>query len=103
MSRSTDGITMARGLALLYAVGATLVALAVVLPHREGEASTWLLLPAGLAFLTAPVLFAGAGRFTPGLLSLLLAVGTSLVSVGVYLGGPAGGVYAFMYVWVALY
>ena len=34
---------------------------------------------------------------------MTLAFGSALIAVCVNYGGPAGGVYAFMYVWVALY
>lgn len=94
---------MARGLALLFGAGATLVAVSLLLPHRDEEASMLLLVPVGLAYLTAPALLRWADRWTPPLLSALVAFGTALVALCVVWGGPAGGVYAFMYVWVALY
>lgn len=94
---------MARGLALLFGAGATLVAATLLLPHRADEASVLLLVPVGLACVTAPALVRWADRCTPALLSLVLAFGTALIALCVVWGGPAGGIYAFMYVWVALY
>src|SRR5688572_25934940 len=103
MPDTADRVTMARGLALLFGAGATLVTLTLLLPHRDGEADTALLVPVALAYVVAAALLAAPARFTPPLLSVMLAFGSVLVAVCVVFGGPAGGVYAFMYVWVALY
>ncbi|MCW2991614.1 MAG: hypothetical protein JWM73_2208 [Solirubrobacterales bacterium] len=94
---------MSRGLALLFGAGATLVVLTLLLPHRGPEAQTGLLIPAGLAYVVVALLLAAPARFSPGALSVNLALGSTLIAVCVGFGGPAGGVYAFMYVWVALY
>lgn len=103
MPDSTDRVSMSRGAALLFGAGATLVALSLLLPHRDDEAQAGLLVPVVLAYVAAAALLAAPGRFAPGVLSALLAFGSVLVAVCVAFGGPAGGVYAFMYVWVALY
>lgn len=103
MPDSTDRVTMSRGLALLFGAGATLVALTLLLPHRDGEADTGLLVPVVLAYVVVAVLIAAPARFSPGALGAVLAFGSLLIAVCVGLSGPAGGVYAFMYVWVALY
>ena len=94
---------MARALAALFGAGATLVALTLALPHHEEEARLELLIPAVLAYVVAALLLASGERLAPRVLSVVLALGTVLITLCVYWGGPAGAVYAFMYVWVALY
>jgi hypothetical protein len=94
---------MARGLGLLFAAGATLGAVTLVLPHRADEAQAELLIPVGLAYVAAPLLLTFADRCSPRLLSAALGAGSALIALAVVWGGPAGGIYAFMFVWVALY
>jgi hypothetical protein len=94
---------MSRGLALLFGAGATLVAITVVLPHRHGEGRVGLLIPVVVAYVVVGVLLSGPQRFSPASLHGLLAVGTALIGLCVIYGDRAGGAYAFMYVWVALY
>lgn len=94
---------MARGLALLFGAGATLVAITLLLPHKHDEAQTGLLIPVVLAYIVAAALLTAPRRFSPDLLNIILAIGTVLVGLCVIYGGPAGAAYAFMYVWVALY
>ena len=94
---------MARGLAMLFGAGATLVAITLLLPHKHDEAQLGLLIPAGLAYVVVAVLLSAPRRFSPTVLSVTLAFGSVLVGVCVIYGGPAGAAYAFMYVWVALY
>ena len=94
---------MVRGLAALFAAGATLVALTVALPYGDNEQTVALLAPCGAAYLVAGALFLGAGRVGDPLLHIVLALGTLLVAVCVMLSGRAGGAYAFMFVWVGGY
>jgi GAF domain-containing protein len=103
MSGSTDRVLMARALAALFGAGATLVAITLLLPHADDEAQLGLLIPVGLACVVVAALLLRPDRFSPGLLSVVLAFGSLLIGVCVIYGGPAGAVYAFMYVWVALY
>jgi hypothetical protein len=103
MSASSDRTAMARGLALLYGAGATLVTITLLLPHREGEAQLGLLIPVGCAVVVVTALLTRPQWFAPELLSVILGLGSLLIGVCVNYGGPAGGLYAFMYVWVALY
>lgn len=94
---------MARGLALLFGAGATLVAITLLLPHQHDEAQIELLVPVGLAYIVVAALLTVPRRFSPAALGVILAFGTVLVGMCVIYGGPAGAAYAFMYVWVALY
>jgi hypothetical protein len=103
MSASMDRVAMSRGLALLFGAGATLVLITLVLPHGHDEAQLGLLIPAGLAYAVAALLLAAPSRYPPGVLNVILALGTLLIGVCVLYSSRAGPAYAFMYVWVALY
>jgi GAF domain-containing protein len=103
MSGSTDRVSMARGLALLFGAGATLVAITLLLPHGGDEGEWLLIVPCLLAWPTAAVLFGFPQRFSPQAISLVLAFGTALIGLCVVWGEDAGGIYALMYVWVAFY
>jgi hypothetical protein len=94
---------MARGLALLFGAGATLVAITLLLPHDDGEGRWQLIIPCLLAWPTAAALLLWPRRFSPGLLSAVLAFGTVLVTLCVLWGEEAGGIYGVMYMWVAFY
>ncbi|MFL5843124.1 MAG: hypothetical protein ACJ762_00430 [Solirubrobacteraceae bacterium] len=94
---------MSRGLALLFGAGASLVSVTLLLPHRDGEARPGLLIPVALAVVVTALLLAAPRRWPPLAHSLTLAFGSALIAVCVHYGGSAGGVYAFMFVWVALY
>jgi hypothetical protein len=103
MPDGVDRVTMSRGLALLFGAGATLVAITLGLPHHHGEARPGLLIPVGLAYVVVVLLLVAPQRWPPQALSLTLGFGSALIALCVHFGGPAGAVYAFMYVWVALY
>src|SRR3954449_10408023 len=103
MSGSTDRVVMARALAALFGAGATLVAITLVLPHRDDEAQLGLLIPVGLAYVVVALLLRAPRRLSTRTLSVVLGFGSLLIGLCVIYGGPAGTVYAFMYVWVALY
>lgn len=103
MPSSVDRVVMSRGLALFFGAGATLVAVTLVLPHRDGEAQAGLLIPVVLAIPVVAGMLAMPRRWPPVVHSVVLAFGSVLVAACVHYGGSAGGIYAFMYVWVALY
>src|SRR4051794_2411640 len=95
MPGSPDQRAMVRGLAVLYAAGATLVALTVALPHGDNEQTVALLVPVGVAYLVVAGLLVGADRLGEPVLHATMATGTLLVAVCVVLAGGAGGAYAF--------
>src|SRR3954471_8812897 len=98
MPVSPDQRAMVRGLAALFAAGASLVALTLVLPHGRHEKTLALLGTAGLAYVIAAGLILGRRELRTPVLHGLLAVGTLLVSVCVLFAGSAGGAYAFMFI-----
>jgi GAF domain-containing protein len=95
--------TMSRGLAFLFAAGASLVAISLLLPHSHNTNETSLLVAVGLAYVTAACLTRFAGRITVRGLQLILMLGTVLITVCVIYGGDSASAYPLMYVWVALY
>jgi len=95
--------TMSRGLAFLFAAGASLVGISLLLPHGSNTTESSLLVAVGLAFVAAILLVRFAGRLSARDLQLVLMLGTALITVCVIYGGDSASAYALMYVWVALY
>jgi hypothetical protein len=95
--------TMSRGLAFLFAAGASLVGVSLLLPHGSNTTEASLLVAVGLAYCMAALLVRFAGRLSAANLQLILALGTVLITVCVIYGGDSASAYALMYVWVALY
>lgn len=96
--------TMARGLAFLFAAGATLVAATIMLlpaPEDMNELGLWL--PVTAAYATAAILIASRDRLGARTMQIVIAGGTLLITSCVINGGEAGSAYPLMYVWVALY
>jgi hypothetical protein len=94
---------MSRGLAFLFAAGASLVGISLLLPHSHNTNETGLLVAVGLAAVTAGFLARFASRISVGGLQLVLALGTVLITICVVYGGDSASAYPLMYVWVALY
>jgi hypothetical protein len=94
---------MARGLAFLFAAGASLVGISLLLPHSHNTKDAGLLVAVGLASVAAAGLVRFAGRMSVGALEVILLLGTILITVCVVYGGDSASAYPLMYVWVALY
>ena len=95
----------ARALAAMFAAGAVLGLVAVVVPHGDGvNAPAWAI-NSSLGLPTAAVLVVVAARTPVWVLHALLVVGAGMVSLGVIFGdgGPASVATSFFFVWVALY
>src|SRR3954462_15878997 len=95
--------TMARGLAFLFAAGAALVALTLLLPHSHNTSDRGLLVAVGLAAFTAAFLMRFATRVSVAALQLILLLGTVLITICVIYGGDSASACPLMYVWVGLY
>jgi hypothetical protein len=95
--------TMSRGLAFLFAAGASLVGISLLLPHSHNTNEASLLVAVGLAYVTAALLTRFAARMTVRGLQLILMLGTVLITLCVIYGGDSASAYPLMYVWVALY
>ena len=94
---------MSRGLAFLFAAGASLVGISLLLPHSHNTNDGNLLVAVGLAYVAAACLTHFALRITVRGLQLILMLGTVLITVCVVYGGDSASAYPLMYVWVALY
>jgi diguanylate cyclase (GGDEF)-like protein len=100
---ATDPAVIARSLAYLFGIGATLVLLVPALPGAQLRYPPLTLIPAGLAYLTSVLLILGYDRTPSWILTVLPSFGTLLVT-SVVIGsrptaGPAG---VFLYFWVIL-
>jgi hypothetical protein len=97
----SERLTMVRGMAFLFAAGATLTVTTLLLPGGGGR--TELALAAVASYGVAGGLLAFEERVAPAALHVLLVFGSLLVTLCVVVGGGAGTGYALFYVWVALY
>lgn len=94
---------MARILAVLFASGATLALLTVLLPHSREASDVGLLATIGVAYLVAGVLHWRAATLGRGALVLALAWGSVLITSVAYFSGQTPSPLAFFYLWVFLY
>lgn len=99
------GLVAERALAAMFATGASIALLGIVLSPLDNARQPWVSLNAALGYPAALLLLAGRGRFPAWVLNVLLASGTVLVSIGVYLlgGGTSSGAAGALFVWVSLY
>jgi signal transduction histidine kinase len=99
----SEQLTMVRGMAFLFAAGATLNVITLLLPGAGDRTELALALAAVASYCVAGGLLAFEERVTPAAVHALLVFGSLLVTLCVVLGGGAGTGYALFYVWVALY
>jgi signal transduction histidine kinase len=102
-TRRDERATMAVAAAFLFGMGATLVALSIVVPHASNTDELGVAIPVAIAYLAVGVLLWGRHRFPPWAYVLAVALGVCLMSVGVGFGGDAANAYALLYVWATLY
>ncbi len=94
---------MALGLAFPFGMGATLVCITLVLPHRSNTYEIGVLVAPLLAFVVSGVLLRFGRRLPTGAYYGILAAGSVLITVCVFFGGDNASAYPLLYVWVALY
>ncbi len=94
---------VAKVLSGLYAAGATLAALTVVLPHPAGQDKLGLLAIVANAYAIAVVLRLGARRLPAWTLPLTLAWGSTLITGVAHFSGESPSPLVFFYLWVFLY
>jgi diguanylate cyclase (GGDEF)-like protein len=96
-------VTMARTFIYLFATGATLVLISLLLPHSPDRDTTGLVITTLGAYLVALGLLIGFDRLPLWTFEAAPLVGTALVSLAVYFGGSqAATAYAMYYFWVAV-
>jgi diguanylate cyclase (GGDEF)-like protein/putative nucleotidyltransferase with HDIG domain len=94
---------VARVLAVLFAAGASLAALTVVLPHPASANDLGLLAIVAAAYLTAAALHTQASRLPAWTLQATLAWGSTLITGVSYFSGESPSPLVFFYLWVFLY
>lgn len=96
---------MARFLAAIFAVAATLALLAVIVPHGNDVDERTVVITALLAYPFAAMLLWAGGRLSRWLMHAILVCGTIMVAVGVHAagGGRMAGAASLYYLWVAVY
>ena len=94
---------MARALAGLFAAGATLALLTVLLPHSSSIHEAGVLAVVADAYLTAAVLFFKAPSMSRRILPYALALGSTLITLVAYFSGETPSPLVFFYLWVFLY
>jgi diguanylate cyclase (GGDEF)-like protein/putative nucleotidyltransferase with HDIG domain len=95
--------TMAKVLAYLYAVGASLALLSVLLPHPEEMDERGVLLLVLIACVVAATLVVRGRELPPVAFQLGLALGTVMITLAIHLTGTSSSPYGFFYIWVSLY
>ena len=94
---------MARTLALLFAAGASLsLMLFLVLPHPEANVSG-MLATIGVTFAITAWVVARGERIPPAAYPWLVALGTVLITVGIYFRGEPTAPHALFYLWIVFY
>ncbi len=94
---------MAKALAGLFAAGATLALLTVLLPHSERASELGLLIIVGDAYVVAGILFWRAARLPDWVLRVALAWGSTLITAVAFFSGESPSPLVFFYLWVFLY
>jgi diguanylate cyclase (GGDEF)-like protein/putative nucleotidyltransferase with HDIG domain len=94
---------VAKVLAVLFAAGATLAALTVLLPHSSQLNATGQLAIIANAYFVAATLFAFATRLPAWTMRVTLAWGSTLIAGVAYFAGVAPSPLVFFYLWVFLY
>ncbi len=94
---------MAKILAALFAAGAGLALLIVVLPHSQEASATGLLVVIGVAAAVAAGLYRQSAWVPERILPGVLAIGSSLVTCVAYFSALTPSPLVFFYVWVCLY
>lgn len=100
---SLQASLVAKVLAALFAAGASLAALTVILPHPARANELGLLMIVGGAYLTALALYTQAAKLPAWTLPPMLAWGSTLITGVAYFSGESPSPLVFFYLWVFLY
>ncbi len=94
---------MARLLAYLFAAGATIALLSVVLPHSPKMNERAILALLCLAYAAALGLALGGNRLPRGVCHAVVDFGTILIAGACYFSGESSSSFSFFFLWVGLY
>jgi diguanylate cyclase (GGDEF)-like protein/putative nucleotidyltransferase with HDIG domain len=100
---SLQASLVAKVLGVLFAAGATLATLTVVLPHPASTNVLAMLAIIANAYLVAAALYTQAARLPAWTLQATLAWGSTLITGVAYFSGEAPSPLVFFYLWVFLY
>jgi diguanylate cyclase (GGDEF)-like protein/putative nucleotidyltransferase with HDIG domain len=100
---SLQASLVAKVLATLFAAGASLAGLTVILPHPASANELGLLAIVAGAYLTAALLYIRAAELPAWTLQAALAWGSTLITGVAYYSGEAPSPLVFFYLWVFLY
>ncbi len=100
---SLEASLVAKVLATLFAAGASLAALTVILPHPAQANEVGLLAIVANAYLVALALYTQASRLPAWSLQVTLAWGSTLITGVAYFSGETPSPLVFFYLWVFLY
>jgi PAS domain S-box-containing protein len=92
----------ARALAYLFAAGAALATLTLILPHDQQFREPQISVVVGVAVVVAVALFRYADSFEDWQIQVALAIGTTLISFANYFAGSST-LYALLYTWAGIY
>lgn len=94
---------MAKILAALFASGATLALITVLLPHPRRASALGLLLVVGSAYVVAGLLMWQASSVPKRVLPLALGCGSLMITAVAYFSGENPSPLIFFYLWIFLY
>jgi diguanylate cyclase (GGDEF)-like protein/putative nucleotidyltransferase with HDIG domain len=103
VAASFETRVMSRALAGLFAAGATLSLLTLVLPHAKDTNELGLILVCADAFIVAAIFFWGADSIPRWALPVALAWGTAHVAGVAYFSSESPSPLVFFYLWIYLY
>jgi diguanylate cyclase (GGDEF)-like protein/putative nucleotidyltransferase with HDIG domain len=103
VGESVQTSLVAKVLAVLFAAGATLASLTVLLPHSAQVSVVGQMVIIADAYLVAAVLFTQAARLPAWTLHVALAWGSTLIAGVAYFAGISPSPLVFFYLWVFLY
>jgi diguanylate cyclase (GGDEF)-like protein/PAS domain S-box-containing protein len=95
---------MARVLATLHVIGATLALVWLLLPHSRHASELGVLACIASAYLVGALLFARAARTPPAVLRIVTAFAiTFVISGAIYFSHASGSAFGLFYLWATLY
>jgi diguanylate cyclase (GGDEF)-like protein/putative nucleotidyltransferase with HDIG domain len=100
---SLQASMVAKVLGVLFAAGATLATLTVILPHPPSTNVLAMLAIIANAYVVAATLYTQAARLPAWTLQATLAWGSTLITGVAYFSGEAPSPLVFFYLWVFLY
>ena len=103
LGASLEASLVAKVLATLFAAGASLAALTVILPHPAQANEVGLLAIIANAYLVALALYTLAARLPAWSMQATLAWGSTLITGVAYFSGETPSPLVFFYLWVFLY